>query len=119
MLDPEMEHIFRLAESDPIVAKLLRLYLDYRENPSSGWRSMVVFAQKELNILLKNKTIDIVEDGYHRSLWEMLKSGGPVAKTIKSSMEESEDPDEQPLKDSLLGAVPVVPIISAENAGMH
>ena len=117
ILDKEMEHIVRLAETDPILAKLLRLYMDYLEDPSSTWRSMVVHATRKLNTELKNGTLDIVDDGLHRSMWEMLKGGNSVSKTIKTSIE---DGDDSVAEDGLPGIeeAHTVPIINAETAGM-
>lgn len=112
--DDEIREIEKLAEIYPVIKKLYTLYMDYLHDPSKGWRSMVVFAQKELNRELKNKTLNIVDDGYHKSLFELLKSGSTVSKTIKSSIEDSISEDD-PIKKQ--DDLPInVPIITAETA---
>lgn len=111
----EEEELIKLGHKHPVVQKLHSLYTLYTQDPNVLWRGMLMFAQQEINTQLKDKRLDIVNDGFHKSLWEMLKGGGSVAKTLASAKLEAKTEAEDP-EPSKEVEQEKIPVITAETA---
>jgi len=98
LTESDKKEILKLASKNPLIQKLYNLYFVYTEDPNKGWKNTVIIAQKEIHKLVLNKTLDITEDGYHKSLREMLKGGATVAKTLASGKAEANIDEGTPKK---------------------
>jgi hypothetical protein len=110
LTEADKKEILKLAGKNPLIQKLYNLYVSYTEDPNKGWKNTVIIAQKEIHSLVLNKTLDITEDGYHKSLWEMLKGGATVAKTLASAKAEANIEEEAPKKQVHEDEEVIVPI---------
>lgn len=112
----ERETLNALSLKHAEVRKLMALYDNVHGDPLESWKNMLSFVQKEINDLVKKGELDIMDDGYHKSLWEIMKSGAPVTKTLASinSKSDTENTPDEPHADS--DNEEPVPIINAENA---
>lgn len=98
LTESDKKEILKLASKNPLIQKLYNLYSLYTEDPSKGWKNTIIVAQREIENAVLSKDIDIIKDGYHKSLWEMLKGGATVAKTLASAKAEANIDEETPKK---------------------
>ncbi len=119
--EKESIELTRLSEQYPEVKKLFSIYNGFTENPAKQWLATINYIAREIKDMIMSKQLDIMFDGYHKSLWEILKGGSTAAKTISSAMKEADMDEEDPEEEEVtLGEqekpTGPVPVISAETA---
>lgn len=90
LTEQDLKEIAKISAKNPTVDKLYSIYQSYIKDPRKGWLNTIILAEAELGKAVQNKNLDIKDDGYHKSLLEILKTGGAVAKTIASAMQEAD-----------------------------
>lgn len=90
----EIQEIEKIAKKHPVINKLYKLYIGYTEDNTFEIKAIINSAMKDIRWNQEKKSLNFEDDKNQKALWEILKGGAAVLKSLTALKEKASAPPE-------------------------